>query len=240
MLIAVTGGSGSGKSEFAENCALRLREILDGGRAGNERDDEAGKHMTRLVYLATMKAAGEEGLARVKRHMAARRGKGFLTIERERNLSGLKTEDIDGSLILLEDLSNLIANELFSSSEDADSAKVPSMHESYAKDRDSKEGDEESKGPVNGDEEKDMTSRILSDIHFLSRHASGLILVMNDVFSDGICYDADTVRFMEITGAVNKALAAEADVFAELIYGIPMYHKGREYMDIFGKGIQKG
>ena len=50
MLILVTGGSGSGKSAFAEQKAVSLA-------AGGE-----------LVYLATMQVYGEEGKKKVERH----------------------------------------------------------------------------------------------------------------------------------------------------------------------------
>ena len=57
-LVFVTGGSGSGKSAFAE------QQVVDSGIA-------------RRIYLATMEAYGEEGRARVERHRALRAGKGF-------------------------------------------------------------------------------------------------------------------------------------------------------------------
>ena len=66
MVALVIGGSGSGKSAWAEElaCSLRARE---GGP---------------LLYLAAMDPAGEEGRRRVERHRALRAGKGFLTLER--------------------------------------------------------------------------------------------------------------------------------------------------------------
>ena len=93
MLTLVTGGAGSGKSAFAERELLRL--------AG-----EAPR-----VYLATMAPFGEEAKARIARHKNARAGKGFLTIERERELAALEIPF--GAAVLLEDLGNLCANELF-------------------------------------------------------------------------------------------------------------------------------
>ena len=94
MLTLVTGGAGSGKSAFAESEILRL----------------SGGSGTR-VYLATMAPFGEEALSRIARHRKARAGKGFLTVERERDLAGLALPA--GADVLLEDLGNLAANELF-------------------------------------------------------------------------------------------------------------------------------
>jgi hypothetical protein len=91
MLTLVIGGAGSGKSAFAESLVLSL----------------PGKR----IYLASMLARDAESKRRVERHRAQRRGKGFETLER-----GLDLEHADipeGTNLLLEDLSNLLANELY-------------------------------------------------------------------------------------------------------------------------------
>ena len=92
MLILVSGGAGSGKSEFAEG--LVTSSGLD------ER-----------VYLATMKVWDAESVRRVERHRQMRAGKGFETLECPENLAGLTLPS--GCAALLEDLSNLTANEFF-------------------------------------------------------------------------------------------------------------------------------
>lgn len=94
MIYLVTGGSGSGKSEYAES-------LITASPFSNR------------IYLAAMEAYGEEGRRRVKRHRKLRQGKGFSTIERPRNLNGVLTEEQKGGAILLECLSNLAANQLF-------------------------------------------------------------------------------------------------------------------------------
>ena len=95
MFVLITGGSGSGKSEYAENRAVRL-------------SNETGLP---LYYIATMKPFGEEGRKRVERHQKLRSGKGFLTVERYVNLKELKLPK--EGVVLLECLSNLTANEMF-------------------------------------------------------------------------------------------------------------------------------
>ena len=62
MFVLITGGSGSGKSEYAEGLALKL---------------EPGKKL----YLATMMVWDEEGRKRVSRHKKMREGKRFETVE---------------------------------------------------------------------------------------------------------------------------------------------------------------
>ena len=93
MMILITGGSKCGKSSLAERLALELSG--DGPRC----------------YLATMQVRDGEDQQIVRRHQLAREGKGFQVIERPRGLAELCTAD--QPLILLEDVPNLLANEMF-------------------------------------------------------------------------------------------------------------------------------
>lgn len=86
------GGSACGKSGWAEDLACRL-----GGP---------------LIYLATMETWGREGAERIARHRQARAGKGFTTLEQPRNLESCSIPL--HATVLLEDLGNLAANEVFS------------------------------------------------------------------------------------------------------------------------------
>lgn len=88
-LRLVIGGSGSGKSDFAE-------ELL--------------KNSDKKIYLATMphSPSNEE---RIKRHVRRRASKGFITVEKTKNFSELELPE--SADILLEDLPNLLANEMF-------------------------------------------------------------------------------------------------------------------------------
>ena len=98
MMMMVLGGAASGKSEYAERMALEMA----GGDAH--------------YYLATMQPYGESGAFRVRRHRKLREGKGFVTIELTQDIA--KAADLadqpEYATILLEDLSNLLANEMFS------------------------------------------------------------------------------------------------------------------------------
>ena len=68
MMILVTGGSGSGKSEYAENRIVELAEDCD------------------RYYIATMQVYDEEGQKRITRHHQMRSGKGFATIEQQTDI----------------------------------------------------------------------------------------------------------------------------------------------------------
>jgi len=108
MMVLITGGSGSGKSAYAEDCIGKL--------SGNGTK----------YYLATMQVYDEEGQARIERHRQMRAGKGFCTIEQPVNIEeaiakmGRQKNElsdcqaIDHRTALLECMSNLVANEMFS------------------------------------------------------------------------------------------------------------------------------
>ncbi|MCR4963871.1 MAG: bifunctional adenosylcobinamide kinase/adenosylcobinamide-phosphate guanylyltransferase [Firmicutes bacterium] len=92
MLILIKGANSSGKSLYAEKLASRIRQ-------GD------------LYYVATMNPYGEEGQARIAKHRKQRQGLGFRTVEKLYDIDQIAvTPD---SLVLLEDVSNLLANILF-------------------------------------------------------------------------------------------------------------------------------
>lgn len=63
MKVFISGGCKNGKSTIAENIAVKLAEGAP------------------LYYMATMIPHDEEDLERIARHIEARKGKGFLTVE---------------------------------------------------------------------------------------------------------------------------------------------------------------
>ncbi len=164
MMTLVLGGSGSGKSEFAETLAL------------NSRNSDTDS----LFYVATMLSEGEEGKRRVERHKRLRFGKGFQTIEQAFDISRL-AERISGT-VLLECLSNLLANECF-------------LHNCSAKD-------------------------IFPQIIDLTSHCDNLIIVSNDIFSDGVNYEPCTKEYIRQLGWLNRQLAGQADRVYEVVFGI--------------------
>lgn len=92
MLILVSGGSASGKSKYAEDLVVQA---------------PAGPR----IYVATMQVWDGESRRRVERHRAMRAGKGFTTEERPTGLGDMPVPE--GAVVLLEDLTNLAANEWF-------------------------------------------------------------------------------------------------------------------------------
>ncbi len=120
MMTLMIGGSGSGKSARAEDYLAAVSE---------------GKQK---YYIATMRVYDEEGEKKVERHRRLRSGKGFITIEQptaiqdslEKMEPGTRTEpgtrmepgtrtEPEERTALLECISNLAANEMFSGEEPA-------------------------------------------------------------------------------------------------------------------------
>ena len=93
MLTLVTGGAASGKSEYAEHLIMGYQKPY--------------------IYIATMERGGKEARQKILRHQKLRKGKSFETIECPINLDSV-SDLPSGSSVLLECLTNLAANELFS------------------------------------------------------------------------------------------------------------------------------
>ena len=95
MLTLILGGSGSGKSAYAEDYLLRA--------AGDKKK----------YYIATMQVWDEEMQVKVDRHHRLRQGKGFTTIEQPTELGAAAAKMEQPAAALLECISNLVANEMF-------------------------------------------------------------------------------------------------------------------------------
>ena len=106
MMTLILGGSGSGKSAYAEDYLLRI--AVD----------------KKKYYIATMQVWDEEMQAKVDRHHRLRQGKGFTTIEQPTALEQAASQMEPGGAALLECMSNLTANEMFSGAQPADRQTV--------------------------------------------------------------------------------------------------------------------
>lgn len=108
MMELVIGGSGSGKSAYAEERICCLHRLSNQKQAVD----------SSLYYIADMLPYGKETEKKIKAHRNMREGKGFVTLEwysdLEGKLSDGKTQLQTGSCALLECVSNLTANEMYS------------------------------------------------------------------------------------------------------------------------------
>lgn len=96
MIMLMIGGSGSGKSAYAEDYMISLSQ-------------EKKKY-----YIATMQVYDTEGGQKVERHRMLRSGKGFSTIEQPTDIEkAVEKMEAGKGTALLECISNLTANEMF-------------------------------------------------------------------------------------------------------------------------------
>ena len=180
MLYLITGGSGSGKSEYAEKIAASKHrsEFQDGN----------------LYYVAAMYPYDEECRERIRKHRAMRKGKGFQTVECFTHLEKIQVGNKD--VVLLECMSNLLANEMYR-----------------------KEG----QIPCRGEEgERQLKAAILDEIIRLEKQAGCLVIVTNEVFSDGAVYEEETREYLRFLGKINIFLAQAAEKAVEIVYTIPV------------------
>lgn len=174
MLTFIFGGSASGKSEYAEQYAVSLANSCNAP----------------LFYIATMYANDAESKQRIARHRQMRADKPFQTLEVSKGIGSITIPP--DSIVLLECLSNLLANEMFSSNKAA--YAVPSL---------------------------------LQEIRHLQSHCQHLIVVSNEIFSDGICYDSATTQYLSDLGYLHQELCRTSNEIYEVVCGIPIsYRKG--------------
>lgn len=177
MKILITGASASGKSEYAEKITHNIWSNC--GRKG------------RLVYIATMhREDNDEYQKRVDKHRKQRSGYGYLTIEKETDIHQTKLANTD--TVLLECMSNLLANEMFISNKNA----------------------------------TDAVDYICSGVETLCKQCHNIVMVTNEVFSDGCEYDEYTRAYIEALSLINRRIAGIVDRMTEVVYTIPV--------DIFG------
>ena len=72
----------------------------------------------------------------------------------------------------------------------------------------------------------DPYDRVIRGVEALCRQCRDVVVVTNDVGSDGEVYDAGTNAYVTALGRINAALAERADAVYELVCGIPLVRKG--------------
>lgn len=171
MMTLVVGGAASGKSEFAEGLVLNIEGLS-------------------RYYIATMQPFDDECRLRIRRHREMRAKKQFQTVECYLNLEQVILRK--RGVALVECMSNLAANELYSPGGAGDAA----------------------------------AESIERGIRHLRSQCEELIIVSNEVFSGGLSYEGDTLRYLRVLAEVNRMLAREADMVYEVACGIAVCHKG--------------
>lgn len=70
--------------------------------------------------------------------------------------------------------------------------------------------------------EGDVADRIIQGVERLRRQARNLVIVSNEIFSDGCEYASETREYQRVLGTVNCLLAKMAEQVTEVVYGIPL------------------
>ena len=198
----VYGGSASGKSSYAESFAMSLQG--DG----------------RLLYIATMypykwntTEIDPETMQRIERHRAMRADKGFDTVECYRHVEHIVAKRQD--VLLLECMSNLLANEMYLEQDSDDGGLAKTMSEV------------EKAGVGMSKTLSPVSKKIVQALVNLSTRVQELVIVTNDVFSDGgsLTYDESTREYVKNLAEINCALARVAETVTEVVCGIPVIVK---------------
>ena len=189
-----------------------MLHIVYGGSASGESSYAESFAMSlqgegRLLYIATMypykwntTEIDPETMQRIERHRAMRADKGFDTVECYRHVEHIVAKRQD--VLLLECMSNLLANEMYL---EPDSNAGSDMAETMS--------------PV--------SNKIVQALIDLSTRVQELVIVTNDVFSDGgsLTYDESTREYVKNLAEINCALAREAATVTEVVCGIPVIVK---------------
>lgn len=175
MKAFIIGGSGNGKSAFAEKIAAKL-----GGK---------------MIYIATMPIYTEEDLKVVERHHKLRAGRGFETLERPKWLKEIPDHQ---ETVLLECMSTHVANVMFGDGFDE----------------------------LRNNPDIDYTEEIWKEVCPVFEREGNTIIVSAEVTMDGNTYDPGTDQYIRTLAEINNRLASASDLFVEVVYGIPLVHKG--------------
>lgn len=191
-LILVSGAGASGKSEYAEKLAVDM-------------------HEDRLIYVATMSAYDDESRKKIEIHKKRRINTDFETIEKPYGIEEIipfitPYDSNKKSTILIECISNLLANEMYGRAETGVKAGI---HDSSMP-------------------ELQPSQRIIDGITAVAdTQLADIVVVTNEVFADGMEYDASTMEYIRQLGRINCELATMSDMVVEVACGRPVVWKGQ-------------
>ncbi|WHY02969.1 bifunctional adenosylcobinamide kinase/adenosylcobinamide-phosphate guanylyltransferase [Neobacillus sp. DY30] len=182
-LIFITGGVRSGKSSFAEKVALEL----------------SLKNGSRLNYLATGVASDPEMRERIAKHQSDREAGKFhwRTVEQSQSIGQIADIFYKEDIILLDCVTTLLNNELFSSNQKWDQLFLAHVMKT-----------------------------IITGINSIRERAKVLIVVSNEVFFESIAENELVFSYAQILGKIHQQLVKNADQAFLVEAGIPINMKG--------------
>ena len=168
MNIFISGGCKNGKSLHAQELAKEMADV---------------QHVP-LYYIATMIPADDEDRLRIKKHLEARDGWGFITVEKPTHLMGMFEDpdyrDMDGNKVdprgafLLDSVTALLSNEMF--------------------------------GP-NGEYDEKAGDRVKKDVVDFAEATGNTVFVSDFIYSDARSFDDWTENYRRSLAMCDRALA---------------------------------
>jgi adenosylcobinamide kinase / adenosylcobinamide-phosphate guanylyltransferase len=183
MIVFISGGVRSGKTHTAEQCVQQIVSEND-----------------QVHYIATAKITDEEMKRRIIRHQHERSHHplSWKTWEQPEKLHTIVNRFGKNDVILLDCLTNLLANELFADElwhqEDSCLKKAKNIYEA---------------------------------IRTLGKNSKALVVVSNEVFYDGVSEDVGTYHFMKMLGWLHQQIVSLADKAILVQNGVPLVKKER-------------
>ena len=186
MNIFISGGCKNGKSLHAQELAKEM----------------ADEQHVPLYYIATMIPADDEDRLRIKKHLEARDGWGFITVEKPVHLMGMFENDFrdeNGDPVdphgafLLDSVTALLSNEMF----------LP---------------DWEFNAEAHLKVEQELTK--------LCKWVKNIVLVSDFIYSDAGLYDDYTECYRSGLAWCDRKLVEISDLVVELCSGNLIVHKG--------------
>lgn len=78
-----------------------------------------------------------------------------------------------------------------------------------------------------GTNKEDTADEIMKGIEAFRRTAQNVVIVTNEVNSEGLAYNPEMIRYKQVMGEVNCRLAKLADRVTEVVYGTAVEVKNR-------------
>jgi len=185
-LIFISGGVRSGKSCFAEKLAA----------------DYANKQNGQLHYIAAGQASDLEMENRIEKHRHDRKKSGlhWTTWEQPVGLKKIAGNFLKTDIILLDCLTTLLNNELFS-------------HASDLKDQAF---------------QQQVMNSIIEGVNQIRKNACVLIIVSNEVLHEPLGSNELVLAYSKILGKLHQRIVERASQAFLIEAGIPLLMKGRE------------
>lgn len=182
-LIFITGGVRSGKSSFAERKAVEI----------------ARKTGSQLTYLATGVPSDSEMKARIDKHQRDRDSATYRwkTYERSVQIGNIADDFHDKDIVLLDCVTTLLNNELFSSDQAWEERFLEKVKEN-----------------------------VITGITSIKNHARTIIVVSNEVLNEPLIGNEMVFTYGRLLGQIHQYLVKEAELVFLVEAGIPIVMKG--------------